>query len=165
MLIAAWPWLHGHHRDDVPEEVKHRRLKEVIDTFFATLAEKSREEVGRRHLVLVEGVHVRPAAATWRPDTLLIPFLVSAQTSRRSSNDLMGRTDNNKKVVFPNVKVDAEYSVGTTGKTAAAADSKVEVRPGDYVVVEVDNTTGLTLLGRPLARTSLSRFAQLSASS
>jgi hypothetical protein len=44
-------------RDNVPEEVKQQRLKEVIQTFFATLAEKSREEIGRRHLVLVEGVH------------------------------------------------------------------------------------------------------------
>lgn len=68
----------------------------------------------------------------------------------------MGRTDNNKKVVFPNMKVDAEYGGATTGGAAA----KVEVRPGDYVVVEVESTTGITLLGRPLARTTLSRFAQ-----
>jgi hypothetical protein len=53
------------------------------------------------------------------------------------------------------VQVDAEYSVN--GEASAA---KVEVRPGDYVVVEVESTTGLTLLGRPLARTTLSRFAQ-----
>lgn len=120
-------------QDNVPEEVKQQRLKEVIQTFFATLAEKSREEIGRRHLVLVEG------------------------TSRRSSDDLMGRTDNNKKVVFPNMKVDAEYGGASTIGGAAA---KVEVRPGDYVVVEVESTTGITLLGRPLARTTLSRFAQ-----
>jgi hypothetical protein len=69
----------------------------------------------------------------------------------------MGRTDNNKKVVFPNMKVDAEYGGASTIGGAAA---KVEVRPGDYVVVEVESTTGLTLLGRPLARTTLSRFAQ-----
>jgi hypothetical protein len=71
----------------------------------------------------------------------------------------MGRTDNNKKVVFPNLKVDAEYG-GATPTGGAAAGAKVEVRPGDYVVVEVESTTGLTLLGRPLARTTLSRFAQ-----
>lgn len=89
---------------------------------------------------------------------MLTVFCVCAslpdQTSRRSADDLTGRTDNNKKVVFPNVKVDAEY--GGDGQ------AKVDVQPGDYVVVEVESTTGLTLLGRPLARTSLSRFAQLS---
>jgi len=43
-------------RDDVPLDVKKRRLQEVIDTFYTTLASKSSHDVGTQHLVLVEGV-------------------------------------------------------------------------------------------------------------
>jgi len=124
---------HRTQQDDVPHEVKQRRLKEVIETFFSTLSEKSKEEIGKRHVVLVERV------------------------SRRSEGDLTGRTDNNKKVVFPNVKVPAEYPAnGSTSPNAM-----IEVKAGDYVVVEVERTTGLSLLGQPLGCTTLTRFAQL----
>jgi len=37
----------------------------------------------------------------------------------------------------------------------------IEVKAGDYVVVEVERTTGLSLLGQPLGCTTLTRFAQL----
>ena len=43
-------------RDDVPEEVKQRRLSEVIATFHATARVKAQQEVGKTHVVLVEGV-------------------------------------------------------------------------------------------------------------
>ena len=45
-----------HLSDDVPEDVKKRRLAEVIDTFRAGAARANAEEIGRTHLVLVEGV-------------------------------------------------------------------------------------------------------------
>lgn len=55
--------------------------------------------------------------------------------------------------------MDAEYQVeGNKSENTA----KVEVNPGDYVVVEIENTTGITLLGRPIARTTLSRFSEVS---
>ncbi len=40
----------------MPAEVKNRRLKEVIDTFHEVAKQKNQMEVGREHLVLVEGV-------------------------------------------------------------------------------------------------------------
>mmetsp|Transcript_11181 Transcript_11181/g.22009 ORF Transcript_11181/g.22009 Transcript_11181/m.22009 type:complete len:382 (+) Transcript_11181:1804-2949(+) len=62
--------------DDVPSEVKSRRLSEVIETFRSTLKEVNKSEVGRLHRVLLEG------------------------PSRRDPMKLTGRTDNNKRVVL-----------------------------------------------------------------
>ena len=45
-----------HFEDDVPQEVKLRRLQEIIDTFRAKAVEKNRElETGATRLVLTEG--------------------------------------------------------------------------------------------------------------
>mmetsp|Transcript_28805 Transcript_28805/g.27590 ORF Transcript_28805/g.27590 Transcript_28805/m.27590 type:complete len:605 (+) Transcript_28805:125-1939(+) len=42
--------------DDVPDDVKSRRLTELVDTFQATsMAKNNRLEIGRLHVVLVEG--------------------------------------------------------------------------------------------------------------
>jgi MiaB/RimO family radical SAM methylthiotransferase len=48
---------HAHRRlvDDVPEDIKQARLVRMIDTFKRHQLEKQREEVGRYHLVLVDG--------------------------------------------------------------------------------------------------------------
>lgn len=62
--------------DDVPEEVKKRRLSEIIGQQMAIQEERNRAEIGTRHLVLVE------------------------KTSKRSDAQLQGRTDTNKMVVF-----------------------------------------------------------------
>lgn len=62
--------------DDVPEEVKKRRLSEIIDQQMAIQLVRNQAEIGRRHLVLVE------------------------KTSKRSDAQLQGRTDTNKMVVF-----------------------------------------------------------------
>lgn len=67
--------------DNVPEEVKKRRLQEIIDTYRETLIAKNfEEEHGRVRLVLVEGPANRST-----PET---PFYT-------------GRTEGNKRVVFP----------------------------------------------------------------
>lgn len=50
-------------QDDVPEDVKQRRLAELIAAFRQRLYERSAAEVGRRHLVLVEGPSRRSGAA------------------------------------------------------------------------------------------------------
>lgn len=64
-------------KDDVPEEIKSRRLREVIDTFQEVAAEASKAHVGKVFLVLVEG------------------------KSRKSETDIAGRADNNRRVNFP----------------------------------------------------------------
>jgi tRNA-2-methylthio-N6-dimethylallyladenosine synthase len=62
--------------DDVPEEVKKARLAEIIALQNAIAAEKNRQRVGRREVVLVEGA------------------------SKRSDAQLAGRSDSNHMVVF-----------------------------------------------------------------
>ena len=81
--------------------MKQRRLKEVIDLFYETAIEKSKEEVNNKQLVLVE------------------------KTSRKSEEHLIGRTDTNKKVVFPKVAI--PQSNNTNSKSVPG--------PGDYVAV------------------------------
>ena len=65
-----------HLPDDVPEEVKIRRLNEIIALQNELSAESNRQCVGKIYEVLVEGV------------------------SKRSTNQLFGRTEQNKVVVF-----------------------------------------------------------------
>ena len=64
------------YKDDVPAEVKKRRLSEIIQLQTGIALERNREEIGRWHRVLIEG------------------------TSKRSELQLRGRTDTNKMVVF-----------------------------------------------------------------
>ncbi|MCS7177001.1 MAG: tRNA (N6-isopentenyl adenosine(37)-C2)-methylthiotransferase MiaB [Candidatus Kapabacteria bacterium] len=69
----AWKW-----GDDVPEEVKVRRLNEIIALQQQISYEINREkEIGRLHEVLVEG------------------------PSKRNPEQWQGRTDTNKVVIFP----------------------------------------------------------------
>ena len=90
-----------HLADDVPEEVKVRRLEELIALQNELSAESNRRCVGREYDILVEGV------------------------SKRSREQLFGRTEQNKVVVF---------DCGTH-------------RPGDYVRVRVTGSSSATLQG------------------
>ncbi|CAM9365651.1 unnamed protein product [Scytosiphon promiscuus] len=135
-------------QDDVPPEVKQRRLEEVIETFRRNaLAKNLEEEIGMDRLVLVEG------------------------QSRRSSEEapeLTGRTDGNKRVVFPDVGVIDGLGRSLDGLSRASdglsvkqQQQSVVLRPGDYAVVNVRETSGITLRGSAIARTSLAEHAAL----
>ena len=65
-----------HLTDDIPEEVKKRRLNEIIALQGEIALENNRREVGREYEVLVEGV------------------------SHRSKEQLFGRNSQNKVIVF-----------------------------------------------------------------
>ncbi|MEX1212775.1 MAG: tRNA (N6-isopentenyl adenosine(37)-C2)-methylthiotransferase MiaB [Balneolaceae bacterium] len=95
--------------DDVPETVKKRRLSEIIEQQMCIQDEVNQHEVGREHIVLVEG------------------------PSKRSDEQLCGRTDTNKMVIF----------------------DRQEWQPGDYVVVTIDEANAATLKGRAHCKTSL----------
>ncbi|KAL4855666.1 CDK5 regulatory subunit-associated protein 1 [Chlorella vulgaris] len=134
--------------DDVPEAVKQRRLKELIDVYRQQLYLRNASELGRTHLVLVEG------------------------PSRRSELALTGRTDTSKRVVFQDEPVPAGLlgsmlisggNGSSTGSGRQGSAPMVRLQPGDYVAVEVTGTGG-TLQARPLARTTLSEFAVWQAS-
>ena len=49
---------HAYHKmkDDVPEEVKQRRLREIIQLSRVGMAEMNAKQVGSHQLVLIEGV-------------------------------------------------------------------------------------------------------------
>lgn len=63
--------------DDIPEDIKRRRLSEVIALQNRISKEKNQLRIGKTHLVLIEG------------------------SSKKSDNDWMGKNDENIVVVFP----------------------------------------------------------------
>lgn len=73
------------YEDDIPEEIKKRRLTEVVAKQRAHSLLRLQEQVGAVHKVLIEGF------------------------SKRSDKDYCGRNDRNAMVVFP---VDERYKVG-----------------------------------------------------
>lgn len=91
--------------DNVAPEVKGRRLKELIDLQNVLSLESNKKDIGKEFEVLVEGF------------------------SKRSKDDLMGRTSQNKAVVFP-----------------AEGHKK-----GDLVRVRVYDATQATLLAKKIA--------------
>jgi tRNA-2-methylthio-N6-dimethylallyladenosine synthase len=91
------------YKDDVPEDVKKRRLLEIVELQNRLSLESNKRDVGKVFTVLIEG------------------------NSKRSEQDWMGRSSQNKVVVFP--------------KTTASLSK------GDYVQVRINDCTQATLLG------------------
>jgi tRNA-2-methylthio-N6-dimethylallyladenosine synthase len=89
--------------DDVPEEIKTERLNRIIDLQHKISYEINQSQIGTCESVLVEG------------------------ESRKSENDLSGRTDTNKVVVFR---------------------KENNIAPGDYVKVRITRATSATLFGQ-----------------
>jgi len=127
--------------DNVPQEVKIHRLTELIDTYRDGVYAKSQEEIGRRHLVLVEG------------------------KSRKNENQLTGRTDTFKRVVFQNYSIPFEYTKVGEGWYRKADDDAcaplVQIQAGDYVAVQIVQAGGGTLQAIPLGRTSIKQFVNI----
>ena len=122
--------------DDVPEDVKQRRLQEIIDAFRAAAAKNQEKEVGRVHLCTVEG------------------------TSKKNPEELTGKTDTSKWVVF------ADHPVGIYGGDEAEGVSGEEKgtakpRAGEYVAVRVTGCSTGTLFGECLGRTTLTAFHEM----
>ena len=86
-----------HLPDNVPEEVKIQRLNELIALQTEVSAEQNAKDVGKTFEVLVEGF------------------------SKRSREQLMGRTEQNKAVVFPKqgYHIGQRVMVKITGSTSA----------------------------------------------
>uniref|UniRef100_A0A8C5TNR8 Mitochondrial tRNA methylthiotransferase CDK5RAP1 n=1 Tax=Malurus cyaneus samueli TaxID=2593467 RepID=A0A8C5TNR8_9PASS len=84
----------AHHRlqDDVPVDVKKRRLEQLIATFREEAARANAALVGQAQLVLVEG------------------------PSKRSASELCGRNDGNIKVIFPDAELEDAADCGAPGR-------------------------------------------------
>ncbi len=89
------------YTDDVPEIIKNKRLSEIIELQNSLSLESKKKDIGKIYEVLVEGA------------------------SKKSPGKNMGRTSQNKVVVFPE------------------ANSK----PGEYVMVKIEKCTSATLIG------------------
>ena len=91
------------YSDDVSEDVKKKRLQEIVEVQGKLSLQSNQKDIGKIFEVLIEG------------------------DSKRSSSDWMGRSTQNKVIVFP--KADYNYS------------------KGDYAIVKVTGCTQATLLG------------------
>lgn len=90
------------YRDDVPEDIKKRRLSEIVALQNKLSKASNHSDIGKTSKVLIEG------------------------NSKKSDKHWMGRTSENKVLVFPK-------------------DGRAD--KGDYVTVKVASSTGGTLLG------------------
>ena len=95
-----------HFTDDVPDEVKGRRLNEIIALQNELSVESNRRDVGKEFMILVEG------------------------ESKRSPEQLCGRTSQNKMVVF----------------------DRGDHKAGDYVRVRITGSSSATLFGEEIKK-------------
>lgn len=93
---------HRNYVDDVPDNVKQRRLAELIDAFRESTGQRFDAQVGTIQLVLVEGPN-----------------------KRAPEMELIGRSDRGHKVSFLNVSL--PHSFQTDGERKPEAGDFVEV--------------------------------------
>lgn len=91
------------YKDDIPEDIKKRRLQEIIEVQNKLSLASYKKDVGKSFKVLIEG------------------------DSKRSDKDWVGRTSQNKVVIFPK--------------------ENYELKKGDYVIVNITDCTQATLFG------------------
>ena len=91
--------------DSIPEEVKQRRLREIIDVFRSNVQRRNIDtESGRLRLVLVEGLSTRSEKEVMAPGQGSSGSQkAQIQDAILSGKDitLTGRTDGNKRIIFP----------------------------------------------------------------
>ena len=90
--------------DDVPLEVKKRRLQEIVDIQYRLSRESNERDLGKTFEVLIEG------------------------DSKKSENDWMSRTSQNKVIIFPK--------------------EGNHFKKGDYAYVQVISCNKATLIGK-----------------
>lgn len=95
------------YQDDIPEPIKKRRLQEIVEVQNRLSKESYLQDIGKKYAVLIEG------------------------ESKRSHLQWMGRTSQNKVVVFP------KEGFG--------------FKKGDYAKVEIHEATQATLIGKAVA--------------
>jgi tRNA-2-methylthio-N6-dimethylallyladenosine synthase len=91
------------YKDDVPLDIKKKRLQEIVDVQGKLSHASNKKDIGKTFAVLIEG------------------------ESKKSNKDWMGRSSQNKVIVFPK--------------------ENYELKKGDYVTVKVTDCTQATLLG------------------
>jgi tRNA-2-methylthio-N6-dimethylallyladenosine synthase len=113
------------YADDVPDEVKGRRLAQIIDLQIKQAGERNQRHVGRVQEVLVEGV------------------------SKRSDAHMFGRNTHNAVVILPR-EVDASLVVHRAWSGTFPSNNEqrtTELQAGDYVMARILSATGGSLKG------------------
>ena len=95
------------YEDDVPLDVKKRRLQEIVDVQWHLSNDSNKKEMGKSYEVLIEG------------------------NCKKSDNEWMGRTSQNKVVVFPKINI----------------GNHTPLKKGDYVNILIKDYTKGTLIG------------------
>jgi len=94
---------HRRYTDDVPLEIKKRRLQEIVNLQNHLSQQSNKKDVGKTFKILIEG------------------------NSKRSETYWMGRSSQNKVIVFPKKNTD--------------------LQPGDFAEVKILDCTQATLIG------------------
>ncbi|XP_057542224.1 CDK5RAP1-like protein [Amaranthus tricolor] len=95
---------HRNYTDDVPEDVKQRRLQKMIETFRGSTGHRYNIQIGTTQLVLVEGPNPRA------PET-----------------ELIGKSDKGHRVIFTSMPLLDRYGQDETKRTPRIGDF-VEVK-------------------------------------
>ncbi len=94
---------HRRYEDDIPLDIKKRRLAEIVEVQNRLSLESNLRDIGKKFEILIES------------------------ESKKTDKDWMGRTSQNKVVVFPK--------------------NQTAHKPGDYVWIQVKECTQATLIG------------------
>eukprot|EP00581_Thalassiosira_minuscula_P007073 CAMPEP_0183702598 /NCGR_PEP_ID=MMETSP0737-20130205/648_1 /TAXON_ID=385413 /ORGANISM="Thalassiosira miniscula, Strain CCMP1093" /LENGTH=872 /DNA_ID=CAMNT_0025929231 /DNA_START=62 /DNA_END=2680 /DNA_ORIENTATION=- len=158
---------HAHRtmEDDVPADVKNRRLNEVIDCFRRNVQRRNDEmEVGKLRLVLVEGEAKKSTAEnrTWSGRTdqnKRVVFASDACLIEEEINPFLSHLSSSNNFSFNN-KGEKSLLFSGIGNSDATGypQTKVELSRGDYAVVQVTEARGHTLKGQALWRSSIVGF-------
>ncbi|KAH7441858.1 hypothetical protein KP509_03G059000 [Ceratopteris richardii] len=131
---------HRKYEDDVPEATKQRRLSEIIQTFRASSVPRFVSQIGSNQLVLVTG------------------------KSKRDARDWLGLNEKGNKVIFPTKQlpfVENQFD-GSKGTSADIHSEVREPRPGDYVEVQILQTSTASLRAEALSLTNIRSFTSKS---
>ncbi len=130
-------------RDDVPHEVKVKRLEELIDVAKESAKKSNLKDVGTTQLVLLEGFARKTAKAMkdMTSQGVVMPIYT-------------GRTSSNKRVM---VEVP---QMSIPDKTVGHGQFVSSFQPGDYIEVEISKATPHQLTGVAKAKTTLSLFGK-----
>ncbi|KAF9322597.1 CDK5 regulatory subunit associated protein 1 [Podila minutissima] len=125
-------------QDDVPEDVKLRRLQDIIQIFHKGAENRFSARVGNPagECVLVEG------------------------RSKRDKNRWVGRADGGFKIVFDDDLVLPTIKSSLTTPSTRGTAGKVSIKLGDYVQVVTSSATSTSFQGKAIARTTLTEFSR-----
>jgi len=124
--------------DDVPEDVKLRRLQDIIGVFHKGAENQFRSRLGTLggECVLVEG------------------------RSKRDKSRWVGRADGGYKIIFDDDMIQPSIASALTSSGQSGTAGRVSIKLGDYVQVMTKSATSTSFQGKAIARTTLTEFSQ-----